>query len=79
MPTSYARCNNFLSGATSAPGVNCAFMARAESEQEVIDQVFSHLKDVHSLDGNDLIETIKRCVFTRGSKVFGTRDPAHFC
>ena len=75
MPQMYARCNNFMSGATSAVGVNCKYIAIGESEQEVLDQVVEHLGTVHNTNGNDMINNIKRCIFTRGTKVFGTRAP----
>ena len=76
MPTMYARCNNFMSGATMAAGQSCKYMTIAESEQEVFDQVIQHLKDVHSDKVDDPMErenTIRRCIFTKGEKVFGTR------
>lgn len=76
MTQMYARCNNFMSGAVSTAGVNCKFIAVGESEQEVVDQVIKHLGDVHHTDGNEMINNIKRCIFTRGTKVFGTRAPA---
>ena len=73
MPQMYARCNNFTSGATSAAGVNCKYIAIGESEDEVLNQVYTHLDSVHNLDGKELTNNIKRCIFTRGTKVFGTR------
>jgi predicted small metal-binding protein len=75
MPQMYARCNNFMSGATSAVGVNCKYIAIGESEQEVLDQVMNHLNEVHHIDGKELENNIKACIFTRGTKVFGTRAP----
>ena len=76
MPIMYARCNNFMSGAIMAAGQSCKYMARGESEKEVFDQVITHLKEVHSDKVDDPMEmenTIKRCIFTKGEKVFGTR------
>jgi len=75
MPQMYARCNNFMSGATSAVGVNCKYIASGESEQQVMDQVMNHLSSVHHVDGHEMTNTIKRCIFTKGTKVFGTRAP----
>ena len=75
MPQMYARCNSFMSGATSSVGVNCKYMAIGESEQQVVDQVMDHLSTVHNTDGNEMINTIKRTIFTKGTKVFGTRAP----
>ena len=73
MPQMYARCNNFMSGAASAVGVNCKFIAICENEDEVLDQVYDHLGSIHNVDGKELTNNIKRCIFTRGTKVFGTR------
>ena len=73
MPQMYARCNNFMSGAASSVGVNCKFIAIGESENEVLTQVYDHLGSVHNVDGQELTNNIKRCIFTRGTKVFGTR------
>ena len=73
MPQMYARCNNFMSGAASAVGVNCKFIAIGENEDEVLDQVYDHLGSIHYVDGKELTNNIKRCIFTRGTKVFGTR------
>jgi predicted small metal-binding protein len=64
-----------MSGATSAVGVNCKYIAIGESEQDVLDQVIKHLGEVHKIDGNQMVNNIKRCIFTRGTKVFGTRAP----
>ena len=75
MPQMYARCNNFMSGAVSAVGVNCKYIAIGESEQEVVDLVIDHLTNIHHVDGNELLNNIKKCIFTRGTKVFGTRAP----
>ena len=73
MPQMYARCNNFMSGAASAVGVNCKFIAIGENEDEVLDQVYDHLGSIHNVDGKELTNNIKRCIFTRGTKVFVTR------
>jgi predicted small metal-binding protein len=75
MPQMYARCNNFMSGAISAVGVNCKYMAVGESQQEVLDQVMKHLTEVHHVDGKELENNIKACIFARKTKVFGTRAP----
>ena len=73
MPQMYARCNNFTSGATSAVGVTWKYIAISESEDEVRNQVYTHMDSVHNIDGKELTNNIKRCIFTRGTKVFGTR------
>lgn len=76
MAEHYARCNNFMSGAVSSPGVNCNYMARGATQEEVLEQVMTHLSGVHSVDGNDLVETIKRCIFERGTKAILNRGPS---
>ncbi len=75
MPQMYARFNNFMSGATSAVGLNCKFMAIGESEDEVLNQVYDHMSSVHHQDGHELENTIRRCIMAKGTKVFGTRGP----
>ena len=47
MPTMYARCDNFMSGATSAVGVNCKYIAIGESEEDVSEKVIAHLEATH--------------------------------
>ena len=85
MPIMYARCDNFMSGATSSAGVNCKFMAIGESEEDVYEKVIEHLTEAHlekfrtpsggQASPRELENTIKRCIFTKGTKVFGTRAP----
>lgn len=85
MPTMYARCSNFMSGATSAAGVNCKFMAIGESEDDVYEKVIQHLTDAHldklrRPDGSqasprELEQTIKYCIMTKGTKNIHNRGP----
>ena len=85
MPTMYARCNNFMSGATSAVGVNCKFMAIGESEDEVYEQVVAHIETTHAdklrqpsgalASPRELENTIRRCIFTKGTKTIHNRGP----
>ena len=82
MPQMYARCNNFMSGATATPGDNCKYIALGESEDEVYGLVVEHLNTVHAdkfKDGGytaaDLENTIRRCVFTKGTKPIHNRGP----
>ena len=75
MPEMYARCNNFMSGATMSVGVPCKHIVKGESEQEVMDEVIKHLSSVHNTDGNEMINTIKRCIFTKGTKAILNRGP----
>ena len=85
MPTMYARCNNFMSGATSGVGLNCKFMAIGESEDDVYEQVVAHIEASHAdklmtpsgaqASPRELENTIKRCIFTRGTKMIHNRGP----
>lgn len=85
MPIMYARCDNFMSGATSSVGVNCKFMAIGESEDDVYEKVIEHLTDTHSEkfltptgqqgSPRELENTIRRCIFTKGTKTMHNRGP----
>ena len=85
MPTMYARCSNFMSGATSAVGVNCKFMAIGESEDDVYEKVIEHMSTAHldklrtpsggQASPRELENTIKRCIFTKGTKTIHNRGP----
>ncbi len=78
MPTMYARCNNFMSGATSSVGQNCKFMAIGESEDDVYEKVIEHMSNIHAdkIDNpRELENTIKRCIFTKGTKMIHNRGP----
>ena len=85
MPVMYARCDNFMSGATSSAGVNCKYMAIGESEEEVYEMVITHLTESHMEkfmtpsggqgSPRELENTIKRCIFTKGTKNIHNRGP----
>ena len=85
MPTMYARCNNFMSGATSAVGVNCKFIAIGESEDDVYEKVIDHMTAAHldklrqpsgaQASPRELENTIRRCIFTKGTKTIHNRGP----
>ena len=85
MHTMYARCNNFMSGDISSAGLNCKFMAIGESENEVYEQVIEHMNGTHAdkmlkpsgelADARELENTIRRCIFTRGTKNIHNRGP----
>jgi len=55
----YARCNAMLSLAIDEKGDPCRYMAKAETEQDVLDQMMSHLKNIHEVDPNELVANIK--------------------
>lgn len=55
----YARCNAMLSLALDEKGDPCRFMAKADTEQEVLDQMSVHLGKVHDVDAKELVANIK--------------------
>jgi len=71
----YARCNNFMSLALDKEGQPCRYMSKANSEQQVLDDMMHHLQDVHKVDPKALVNNIKACIYETGTKVFGTRAP----
>lgn len=71
----YARCNNFLSLALDKEGKPCRYMSKADTEQEVVDDMCHHVQDVHGIDSTALVNNIKACTYETGTKVFGTRLP----
>ena len=75
MPTMYARCNWMLSLALDENGEPCRFMAKAESGDEVLADMSSHMRNVHDIDPADLQNNIKAVTKTIGTKPLGTRAP----
>ena len=55
----YARCNAMLSLAIDENGDPCRYMAKADTEQEVLDQMSHHLQSVHDLDATELVANIQ--------------------
>ena len=60
----YARCNAILSLALDEKGEGCRYMAKADTEQAVIDDMVSHMSKTHEVDANELIGNIKGVVKT---------------
>ena len=75
MPTMYAKCNWMLSLAMDENGEPCRYLARAESEQAVVDDMSNHVQRVHNLDPADLLNNIKAVTKTVRTKPLGTRAP----
>jgi predicted small metal-binding protein len=69
----YARCNNFMSLAIDKDGQPCRYMFKADTEQEVLDNMCQHVHDVHGVDPKSLINNIRFCIFETGTKTFGSR------
>ncbi len=55
----YARCNALLSLAIDEHGQGCRFMAKADTEQGVLEDMTKHMAAVHDVDASDLVENIK--------------------
>ena len=55
----YARCNSLLSLALNDAGEGCRYMAKADTEQEVLADMTKHMADVHDVDAGELVENIK--------------------
>lgn len=55
----YARCNAMLSLAIDEKGDPCRYMAKADTEQEVLTQMSQHLKSIHDVDPTELVANIK--------------------
>ena len=55
----YARCNAMLSLAIDENGDPCRYMAKADTEQEVLDQMSQHLQNVHDIDPKELVANIQ--------------------
>ncbi len=63
----YARCNALLSLALDAQGQGCRFMAKADTEQGVLDDMTKHMAEVHEVDARELVENIKASTKTTRS------------
>ncbi len=55
----YARCNALLSLAMNDAGEGCRFMAQADTEQGVVDQMVQHMVQVHEVEANELVNNIR--------------------
>ena len=55
----YARCNAMLSLAIDEKGDACRYMAKADTEQEVLEQMSKHLQSIHDVDATELVANIK--------------------
>ncbi len=60
----YARCNALLSLALNESGEGCRYMAKADTEQEVVDDMSHHMSSVHDVDAGELVNNIKGAIKT---------------
>ena len=63
----FARCNAVLSLALDDSGQGCRYMAKADTEQEVIDDMSKHMVKIHEVDASDLFYNIKGVMKTTRS------------
>ena len=50
----FARCNALLSLAVDASGKGCRYVAKAESEEDVIKDMTGHIQGVHQVDASEM-------------------------
>ena len=55
----YARCNAMLSLALDENGQPCRYMAKAETEDDVVADMSEHLSKVHEVDPSELVANIR--------------------
>jgi len=55
----FARCNAILSLALDESGEGCRYMAKADTEQGVLDDMIGHMAKVHDVDARELVANIK--------------------
>ncbi len=55
----FSRCNAILSLALNESGEGCRYVAKADTEQGVIDDMMNHLATVHEVDSKELEWNIK--------------------
>ena len=54
----FARCNALLSLALDASGKGCRYVAKAETEDDVVKDMSEHLQGVHKVDSGDMKQNI---------------------
>lgn len=55
----FARCNALLSLALDEAGEGCRYMAKADTQQGVLDDMTEHMAKVHDVDATELVANIK--------------------
>ncbi len=50
----FARCNALLSLAVDASGKGCRYVAKAESEEDVLKDMTGHIQGVHQVDASEM-------------------------
>ena len=60
----YARCNSLLSLALDESGDGCRYMAKADTEEAVLEDMSKHMASVHQVDAGELVENIRAATKT---------------
>ena len=55
----FARCNALLSLALDASGKGCRYVAKGETDDEVVKDMSAHMSSVHKVDGSELETNIR--------------------
>ena len=63
----FARCNAILSLALDESGEGCRYVAKADTENGVVDDMAKHMATVHEVDGGELVANIKGVMKTTRS------------
>ena len=63
----FARCNSLLSLAVGADGKGCRYVAKGESDNDVVTDMANHISGVHQVDGSGMKENILAATRTHGS------------
>ena len=50
----FARCNSLLSLAIDANGKGCRYVAKGESEDDVVKEMTGHIQNVHQVDASTM-------------------------
>ncbi len=58
----FARCNALLSLALNEKGEGCRYVAKADTDQGVVDDMKQHVQKVHDVNGEDMVENIKGAI-----------------
>ena len=62
----FARCNALLSLALDASGKGCRYVAKGETNDEVVKDMSEHLTTVHQVNGSEMEQNIRGVVRTHG-------------
>lgn len=60
----FARCNALISLALNKSKEACRYIAKADTEQQVVDDMTQHMIKVHDLDAAKLVANIKGVIKT---------------